>query len=1123
MAVLVAIVLAMVLARDLPRRQVEKTLARRLEAEVTLGGLEIVDFRTVRLTALEIRRMAGQPFLEVLKIPELIAEGNPGEMVAARFERQVYRGMEVRLARQPAGTVPAPSGPPASFSNAVLEVENGRIIVSSAKGAAAAAFSAKLTGVKDRLAGEIQLTAGNWPLAPILGLAAQPLPFECDGEIRDLAISLNLADGAQRGKLHWSFHEASGTAAGKGWKSVDSAGEIHFAQEKGGLRVDGGLTLPGYATAQLAGRVDLETGRIANGHLRLDQIELAAWQPWLAAFLPGLSVSGQAELELRQAGKETWVAQWEAGLERVAWENWTGRGIRLDGKATLPWPIEERALDGRLNAEVKTLEGKVGGLQFPAEAFPIQAQIQFTADRARRVTGQVELQAGATGRFQVSGRLDGSAPGTPLEAEWRWNGAEADKILKLARSAGLELPRDLDIGGSLHAEGSVRGTQAAPLITAQIQWERGRAGAPTWPEKARLQDVGLTLGLQCAVPGLTCNFDLHPAALQVALEKGPPIAIQTAARGMVDLNQKAVEIEEVEFKVPDGLALNGKGKASLEGVQLEVHLSGLDLERQRRFVEPWTGQLLPLFTLKGGLQGTWRLAGRSAKDWVLSGEGELTNAGFASSEGDRVLEGLTGRFLLDARSADEGMHGKATVDWGGFQLLWDSAFGDFGNCQSKMTLTGERDRSGKVKAELSWALPGKTVLRGGLVQGVEPGWGFQGALDSPDLRAAFGELAQKPLASGFPLLEKLTTDGRLSIQLEGRLLNGNGRLGGLIRLQDIKVDSETLQVSGLSLELPLDVGWNRGTDGRLDVQGQQRIGRLGFQQIIAGGFSIPPLSTPIQVSADSFSLVEPLKIPFLGGQVICDRLTLSHAFRPERRFETGLAVDKIQLAELSKAMALVPLEGEVVAHFPKVVVTGTTGTFSVEGGGEIALFGGKVKIGGISGADLLTRYPKLTFSATFEGLNLGQLTRTIEFGEIDGILDGYFKDVELFGGVPTRFEAEARTVERKGISRTINVKAINNVAILGTGGSAGVLNRGVTRFFKKFTYSRLGIFMKLDNDVFELRGLERRGNRELFLRGRLPFPIDVVNADPGRTVSFRSMLDRFQALDLGRMTTRKPE
>ena len=139
---------------------------------------------------------------------------------------------------------------------------------------------------------------------------------------------------------------------------------------------------------------------------------------------------------------------------------------------------------------------------------------------------------------------------------------------------------------------------------------------------------------------------------------------------------------------------------------------------------------------------------------------------------------------------------------------------------------------------------------------------------------------------------------------------------------------------------------------------------------------------------------------------------------------------------------------------------------------------------------------------------------------MQGVLQGSISDCELFRWVPVRCSGLFETVKRKGVKRNVGVKAVNNIAILGTGQSASFLDKGIHRLFDKYTYSRLGVSMTLDDDVFLLRGLEHRGERELFLRGRLPFPIDVVNAQPGRTVSFQTMLRRLKSLDFSKATTK---
>ena len=121
--------------------------------------------------------------------------------------------------------------------------------------------------------------------------------------------------------------------------------------------------------------------------------------------------------------------------------------------------------------------------------------------------------------------------------------------------------------------------------------------------------------------------------------------------------------------------------------------------------------------------------------------------------------------------------------------------------------------------------------------------------------------------------------------------------------------------------------------------------------------------------------------------------------------------------------------------------------------------------------------------------------------------------------MPVRFSAHLETLHRKGVPRTVDVKAVNNITILGTGQRASLLDRGIQRFFDRYTYQRLGVSLRLNRDVLLLRGLENRDGKELFLRGRLPFRIDVVNAQPGKTVSFQTMVGRLQSLDFARATT----
>jgi hypothetical protein len=275
------------------------------------------------------------------------------------------------------------------------------------------------------------------------------------------------------------------------------------------------------------------------------------------------------------------------------------------------------------------------------------------------------------------------------------------------------------------------------------------------------------------------------------------------------------------------------------------------------------------------------------------------------------------------------------------------------------------------------------------------------------------------------------------------------------------------------------------------------------------GLTLDALRTGLAIEADSVALEEPLAVPMLGGGLGFERLRLADALRPSRRLVTSMLVHAIDLAEVSKAFGLPPLEGTADGYFPRIELTGPT--LKVDGGGGVDLFGGRIDIGDIAGEDLLSRFPKIDLSLEFRGIDLERVTRIFDFGSMTGVLDGYARNVELFRGVPTRFDARIESADR-GRER-IDVKAINNIAILGTGGKVSAFDRGIHKFLDTFYYEKLGITLQLVNDVFLMRGLEERGGRELFLKGALPFRIDIVNVKPGQTTSFRSMLERMKTVD----------
>jgi hypothetical protein len=115
--------------------------------------------------------------------------------------------------------------------------------------------------------------------------------------------------------------------------------------------------------------------------------------------------------------------------------------------------------------------------------------------------------------------------------------------------------------------------------------------------------------------------------------------------------------------------------------------------------------------------------------------------------------------------------------------------------------------------------------------------------------------------------------------------------------------------------------------------------------------------------------------------------------------------------------------------------------------------------------------------------------------------------------------ADFQTVKRKGVRQRINLDAVENITILGTGqGFQMGVGRGLAMFFEEFGYDNIGFYCTLKNDNFRMQGKTIRGDTEYFVKGVMLGPqINVINRNPGQTVSFKSMIERINRIGTKRV------
>lgn len=1064
---IVLLSLALALGRDLPRRWLESQLAKALGGEVHLAHFEWPDNGVVVLEGFRLQGSTLSPALGRVLIERIEAHASWSELLKGEVNHLELVGFAAEV--DPTRPLLAP-GPTRPLPFKTIAWSGFTCIC-------------LVTGDDTRQLAEFHFQARfkNSPGFPgrfrgkLLGLDL------ADAEAM-LPLELPVAARQQLEGLEFGDLELAGTSRGNG----------QFA-----------LTLRGRPFAEAV--LHLEGGRL---DAKVTGIDLAA----LSVAGAPVSAEGQGEIEVYGTLDE---ADLQLRLGASTWR-FGGSTTRLgDTELLATYHRAAEAEPAGYTVDVTRLTIELLASDLPAlppaasTLLPARLDWQGRLFPARRAAeGQGTLQVPALGSFPFSGQL--AVEGLDLQLE--------TPRLELARLLDLLPEETAEIGraGFVQAKARLTGPLDAMAASGELSFEglaplpelENLAGRTRWRWSAERPPLLRFEGLEGQTLARLPVVDLAP------------LEINFRGSGSADVGRRSFEVKKFELHTAELGAVAGQAQAALPATasiglsalvgKARLEISGIEVPTYLRIFGPNPQPAGLAFA--GRLMATVDVDKKADLPFEATGNWRLAAAGFASPAGDRVLEGLAFDGQIHARLDAEGVEGadyhlRAEGRSSGFQILWGTLFGDFSTASLQLAAEAEGRLGG----------PGpKLAIR------LDPGPGvqLQGDLDAAgayhlkvlaeDLEAVrrdwllplFAQLAPLRLAG------RLELETRGDLPLSGRALSARGRL----QIQQGELQKDGIEAEGLFLDFPFDLEQSGET-----FVGPRLSGRLGASRLAFAGFEVPPLQSRLHIEADTVRLEEAMAIPFAGGQVRLERVLASRLLAATPRLETAITLEGLSLAELAAGAGFLPLEGRLDGQLPRVVVEGEK--LEVDGGGRIALFGGEVEIGDISGSDVFSPYPRLRLSARFRDLDLGQITQRFDFGEMQGIVEGEIENCVIFRNVPLSFRARVQSVPRKGVKQSVDVKAVQNLTILGTGASTSVLDRGVQRFFKRYYYSRLGITAELGNDVLLLRGLEERGGKELFLRGRPPFSIDIVNAQPGKTVSFLAMVRRLRSLDTSKAQT----
>ena len=986
-------------------------------------------------------------------------------------------------------------------------------------------------------------------LTATLGSATHLVAQGTAAGVERLSVEARLDEGAALGEARF---EIGGVDAGRLVASVEPP---LFGRDGGEL--DGSIDL--VAMTADGSAFDVE----ASGMLERLRLPLDA----------GVSLAAR---DARVAARGTWrrggpgsgatiEGAAEATLGAVVYAPSAGSLVEAEGVALAVEAALDAAWRGPVEARLDVAggAGHLGQTALPRELFPLTALAEGRLDTAATFDGRVAIDTPLSGAFQVAGTTTRAGDAITASWSWRWPRLpDLDRIESIVAGSSPSgedgalraWPAAIDVEAVLGASGTLRGRLDDPAVAGRLEvdelvvtWpgETTRAGAAGSPAA----EAGATLAFRASEgdvrfrreAGGSGAIAVDPLELRGRLTRtetgaaapGWDAPASLAARGSFAPRAATARLDTARLSVGDVLALSLSGRREGDGsTTFAGTLGPTALPALRQLTRGLVEDPAPSFRVDGRLAGSFEGSLGQGGGWEIEGAATLDEAGFSSEDGSRVVQGASGDFGFGfAAAPGSATHGGLTGSVTGPVLLWGTLFGDYSTIDSRVELTVNEVARG-WQATLDWSLPRDVELVARVhsaiaADGAEAQQPLHWALavSVPDLAAFLETYVRMPFQGSVDGIDTLRASGELGVVVDGEWSDVRRTVEGTVALVGASFAgvAGTTRVGDLDLALPVDLRW--ASDGPEDdwgppSGGEPREGSLAFAELRIGNVTIPPVATRLRVEADTVRLEEDVEVDVLGGELTLEGLSVVDWSRASRFMRFALRLDELGLEPLTAALGSFPLEGTVGGYFPTVRVT--QDRMVVDGGGAIDVFGGRLAVFDISGEDMLSRFPRLRFSADFSGIHLIEITRTFDFGEIHGVIEGEIRDCELFRGTPVRCRARIQSVETPGVPQKINVKAVRNIAILGSGDTPGLFDRGLHRFLDTYTYAAIGIELTLQNDRFVLRGTQRRGDRELFVRGRLPFRIDVVNVAPGQGVSFQTMLARLRALEVSTGAGREP-
>ncbi len=589
-------------------------------------------------------------------------------------------------------------------------------------------------------------------------------------------------------------------------------------------------------------------------------------------------------------------------------------------------------------------------------------------------------------------------------------------------------------------------------------------------------------------------------------------------QGRIDIARKKANLDRMEFRFPSlaPVEINALVDLQPQG-EKSVRLKSMELDSAE--ILNLFSDFIPQSVLDLGPMGQFDFDIRASQspdtgeEWDFSGSMGLTGGGFHNASFTFASESLEqevafkGKYNLSKQLVEF----TADVDLSRGESLWNAYYMDWSQSPFRMKMSGiyhvPLQKLDDFRAETALFSEGKIDVRGEM--------SFQDA-SVVDLRITATKLDLGSMfvfaSQGTPIEEyALDLGGDAEAQARLRMENNFLSLEGRFWIKDGSVinQDKNLLVDGIQVNIPFHYESLSGDGGSQDTVLED--GYVSIEKFETSSLSFDPFRLDLHAGKNKF-VIDPLTLDIFGGKAELGKSVLT--IDPELPSIHGLlsfSLSDLDLSKLPVQSEQIALNGTVLIDLPRVELN--PDEILTEGKAEVKMFDTTILIEDIKATKPFTKNRTIFCNVKFDDLNLEQLTNTVPFGKVTGILKGEIKDLAISYGQPERFILFLESVRTKGVPQKFSLGAVNDLSIISSGESSAIAsNKGLTKFVSEFGYAKIGIYCSLKNDSFSLRGTIREKGVEYLVKRSWLFGISVVNKKPKNRIRFKDMMSRLERI-----------